>query len=181
MLKKPLTLLTSLAVGLLGCTYNAHNYQLDDNLDDNIRTHPATKRFIQFAKASKSATNFEELTAQFYLEQTQAKIKTLKGWYRFTYSAAFDALNKGTCQTIKLKEINHQTVQIDCIGTMIVKSIIYKERTEHMHLRSYMILNNEEWYLDKSGLVQSNTVLQPATFLKKGMKFESPLEKVEHF
>lgn len=145
-------------------------------MDDATREHPATKRFIEFAKAAKANESYRPLLPDFYTPKTQKQILELQGWYRVAYTAAYHFLNLGHCDSIRLKKLGLNRAQIDCVGELLVKSFIIPERIEAGHLRVFMRKTNDQWYFERAGYVHIETVFEPSTFVNRGLKFRSDLE-----
>ena len=157
---------------LTGCVSTANLY----NMDEATREHPAIERFLAFKTASKTEANYDSLLKEFYTPQTQTQIAMLKGWYKLAYSSAHRFLKDGECETITLTPKHSSRAQLDCTGPLTVNSIILGSNEETGHLRVFMVRQGEQWYLEKAGYVHTNSTVQPITYGRFGLRFESPIE-----
>ena len=146
-------------------------------MNEETRTHPATNRFFEYSAASKEADNFKAMLPEFYTAIAQKRIASLKGWYKLSYSSAYQFLKQGECNRIEKKQISSKRVQLDCIGPLVVGSVILPDRTESAHLRVFLDLRNDQWFFDKAGYVHVNSLTQPSSFSRYGMQFSSEIEK----
>lgn len=161
------------------CTtlFACSNFSPKYTMDEDTRDHPATQRFIQFAENVKTAESFEELQSDFYTTTTQRQIAKAIGWRKLVYSAPYQMLKNGTCDTITLiPQGTPNRALIDCMGTILVKSMFIEDRVEAVHLRVIMIQQGGAWFFDKAGYVNANTAHPPVSYSRFGMKFKSELE-----
>lgn len=163
-----LTIFTTLC--LVGCATPGSRYQMDDSTAE----HPATQRFLKFIASVEKAENFEELVEEYYTLSSQKRAPKAMGWAQFVYSAPYKVLKNGQCESIHIKPFTNR-VQLDCIGTMTVRSLFLGENEEHFHLRVMMLNQLEQWQIDKSGYVHTNSSNGPVTLSKFGIKFDSKL------
>lgn len=146
-------------------------------MNEETRAHPATKRFFEYSAASKEAESFKAMLPEFYTAITQKRIASLKGWYKLSYSSAYQFLKQGECNRIEKKQISSRRVQLDCIGPLVVGSVILPDRTESAHLRAFLELRGDQWFFDKAGYAHVNSLTQPPSFSRYGMRFSSDMEK----
>lgn len=145
-------------------------------MDKETREHAATKKFLAFSANAKTST-YDELAENYYKPSTQKRIISLKGWYKLAYSSAYHFLKEGHCESLALKQISTNRVQVDCIGKLHVKSLLLPERLEEAHLRVNMIKQDNQWFFDKAGYIHTNSHIQPVTYGRFGIKFKSTIEK----
>ena len=160
-----------LALVLSACASQLPKY----SMDNATSAHPATMRFIAFSDQAKTAEAYDDMFATFYTPTTQQHIAKQLGWRKFLYSSAYRALKSGNCESIELKPLGSR-VQIDCVGSMVVSSMFVADQQQSLHLRVYMIQQNGEWFMDKSGYVAANFAILPVTYNNAGMKFKSLLQ-----
>lgn len=166
------TLLVTAMAALAGCASQPAKISMDTATSE----HPATQRFIAFSDAAKTAESFEALWPEFYTSATAEKVSGLLGWRRFVYSAPYTVLSKGDCEQIELKRSGSR-VQLDCIGTATISSMILGDQLHRMHLRAFMTQQNGQWFMDQAGYVTTQAGVYNAGFTRAGLKFESELEK----
>ena len=170
---RSLTLVKAICLALIlsACTSQLPKY----SMDDATSTHPATMRFIAFSEQAKTAEAYDAMLAAFYTPATQAHIAKQLGWRKFLYSSAYRALKNGNCESIELKPLGNR-VQIDCVGSMVVSSMFVADQQQSLHLRVYMVQQNGQWFMDKSGYATANLATLPVTYNRAGMKFKSDFE-----
>ena len=63
-------------------------------------------------------------------------------------------------------------VQIDCVGSMVVSSMFLADQQQSLHLRVYMVQQNGQWFMDKSGYVAANLATLPVTYNRRGHEIQ---------
>ena len=134
--------------------------------------HPSIKVFLEFEKAVKEVKSFDEKLIAFFSPKARREIETKKGWYKLVYTASYRALRDGTCETITIIKQSISSVLISCTGDYKFKSPFGMTSNERMHLRVYLRLINDIWYLDKAGLTHTmgGGKVSPRSM---GLKFQS--------
>ena len=160
-----------LALILSACASQLPKY----SMGDATSAHPATMRFIAFAEQAKTAATYDDMLATFYTPTTRQHIAKQLGWRKFLYSSAYKALKNGNCESIELKPFGNR-VQIDCVGSMVVSSMFLADQQQSLHLRVYMVQQNGQWFMDKSGYAAANLATLPVTYNRTGMKFKAKFE-----
>lgn len=166
-----LTGMFATAAILAGCITTSSKYEMDDA----TREHPATQRFLHYIKAVESSDSFESLVEEYYLPATQRRIASAVGWGQLVYSAPYKVLKDGNCSSITLKPAVNRS-QLDCVGSMLVRSMFIGDHEEPVHLRVFLVNLKGQWYLDKAGYVHTNSSSGPVTYGRGGIKFKSALE-----
>ena len=64
--------------------------------------HPAIALFLNYETAVAKADSFNDVIDVFFNPASHATILRSKGWYRLAYSASFDGLKNGRCESIEL-------------------------------------------------------------------------------
>lgn len=162
---------TALVLTLQGCTH-IKPY----NIDSLSAKHPATPIFIKYIKAVKKEKAFDALSG-FFTPEDNKTISQASGWYLFGYSASYKALTQGHCTKITTKVISRSRAQIDCTGDFTFKSYFLGDSQEKMHLRVFMVMQNNHWYLTKSGYAHTQENGKAREFGRVGLKFKSIFEQ----
>ena len=162
---------TVLALALQSCTH-IKPY----SIDSLSAKHPATPVFIKYIKAVKKEKIFSALSSFFTAEDNKA-ISQASGWHLLAYSASHKALTQGDCTQITTKTISRNRAQIDCTGDFTFKSYFLGDSQEKMHLRVFMVMQNNHWYLSKSGYTHTQENGKAREFGRVGLKFKSIFEK----
>ena len=146
-------------------------------MNDLAQDHPATTRFLAFAESASNGTPAEELIREYYTEKTQAIIAKQIGWYKLAYTSTYQFLKQGECAEIRISKTYGNRIQLDCIGELLVQSVIIDDVVEPAHLQVNMVKQNDQWYFDRAGYLYVDTGVVPNAYNRFGIRFDSELVK----
>ena len=91
----------------------------------------------------------------FFNPASHATIIRSQGWYRLAYSASFDGLKNGRCESIELLKQGPNFALLSCKGPYKFKSALGLATDETMQIRVNMKQVNGQWYFLKSSLTHT--------------------------
>ena len=105
--------------------------------------------------AVAKADSFNDVIDDFFNPASHATISRSQGWYRLAYSASFDGLKNGRCESIELLKQGSNFALLSCKGPYKFKSALGLATDENMHIRVNMKQVNGQWYFLKSSLTHT--------------------------
>ena len=117
--------------------------------------HPAIALFLKYETAVAKSDSFNEVISVFFNPASHATILRSKGWYRLAYSASFDGLKNGRCESIELLRQGPNFALLSCKGPYKFKSALGLTTDEAMQIRVNMKQVNGQWYFLKSSLTHT--------------------------
>ncbi len=117
--------------------------------------HPAIALFLKYETAVAKAESFNDVINDFFNPASHLIISRSQGWYRLAYSASFDGLKNGYCESIELLRQSSNSALLSCKGPYKFKSPLGLATYENMQIRVNMKRVNGQWYFLKSSLTHS--------------------------
>lgn len=117
--------------------------------------HPAIALFLNYETAVAKADSFNDVIDDFFNPASHATILRSQGWYRLAYSASFDGLKNGRCESIELLKQGPNFALLSCKGPYEFKSALGLVTDETMQIRVNMKQVNGQWYFLKSSLTHT--------------------------
>lgn len=117
--------------------------------------HPAIALFLNYETAVAKADSFNDVIDDFFNPASHAIISRSQGWYRLAYSASFDGLKNGRCESIELLKQGPNFALLSCKGPYKFKSALGLATDETMQIRVNMKRVNGQWYFLKGSLTHT--------------------------
>ena len=117
--------------------------------------HPAIALFLNYETAVAKADSFNDVIDDFFNPASHATISRSQGWYRLAYSASFDGLKNGRCESIELLKQGPNFALLSCKGPYKFKSALGLATGETMQIRVNMKQVNGQWYFLKGSLTHT--------------------------
>jgi len=141
-------------------------------IGDHTRSHPATQKYLSYSDSVEDSSDFMQLL-DFFAPSRHKQIKDSKGWYRLVYSASYNGLKNGRCDSIQLTIQGSRKSRIDCKGPFTWRSASLGDQEEKMHLRVNLEKKHGEWWIYNSGLVHTQVKGIYGEIVERGLKFKS--------
>ena len=117
--------------------------------------HPAIALFLNYETAVAEADSFNDVIKDFFNPALHSTILRSQGWYRLAYSASYQGLKNGRCESIELLRQGPNFALLSCKGPYQFKSALGLATDETMQIRVNMKQINGQWYFYKGALTHT--------------------------
>lgn len=117
--------------------------------------HPAIALFLNYESAVAEADSFNDVIDGFFNPASHATISKSLGWYRLAYTASYQGLRNGRCESIELLKQGPNFALLSCKGPYQFKSALGLTTAETMQIRVNMQQVEGQWYFTKSALTHT--------------------------